>query len=159
MSLFISNAQDNNILKERLGFKVILVVDKEGTQYETDVKSSPYLNGPNILQLYPSENIFIEIEQVNGVISSMKTVKEIKNPSKTIQISFEQNLIKKIHGGMILKINNPFPLILNYSAKIFLLKENKWVSTDVMPVQPKLSSFETWPDVIVTIALSDWKLL
>lgn len=87
----------------------------------------------------------------------MKTVKENLNPEKTITISFTQQTDGKKNIGMMLKIDNPFDKKLEYKANMFLMKNNKWVSTNVLPVQPKLSHFETWPDIIVTIALSDWK--
>jgi len=150
------NAQDNARLN-RDRFKLVLAVDSNAS-YDLDVKSSAYLNGPNVLQLYPGEKVYLEIEEVNGVISNITSVKENKNPDRTIEVSFYQDVKSGKNAGMILKINNPFKMNLTYSAKIFLMKESKWVETSVMPVRAGLSSFETWPDVIVTIALKDWQL-
>jgi hypothetical protein len=55
---------------------------------------------------------------------------------------------------MILKVVNPFDKKLNYRAHIYLMKQKKWILTSIIAVLPKLSSYETWPDLIVTIALS-----
>ena len=150
-------AQDGNIKKEREDFTLKLAVDGK-TIYESDIKASAYLNGPNVLQLYPGEKVFIETEQANGVISSMQVVKENKNPNKTIAISFTQNVDGEKHKGMLLEIDNPFKMALKYSCKMFLMNQKKWVETDVLPVKANLTSFETWSDIVVTIALDNWKL-
>jgi len=39
---------------------------------------------------------------------------------------------------------------------IFLLKHNKWVPTSVIPVEEKLMSYETWPDIILSITLQEF---
>ena len=157
-ALSITLYAQENIKEKRAGFKLVLAVDGSAF-YESDIKPSAYLNGPNILQLYPGEEVFLEVEQINGIIKSIKTVKENKNPFKTIEASFAQNVEGQKHKGMTLQICNPFNMILTYSAKMFLMKEDKWVNTDALPVKDNLSSFETWPDIIVTIALNDWKFI
>ena len=86
----------------------------------------------------------------------MTAVEKIVNPEKTVKISFTQSVEKKVHELTMLKIENPFPQNLIYTSKIFLLKQQRWVNTNVYPVQAKLSAFETWPDVIISIALGDW---
>jgi hypothetical protein len=58
-----------------------------------------------------------------------------------------------------LKIQNPFPKDLGYKAKMFLLKQNKWVNTNVYPVTAGLSAFETWPDIIISLALGNWEFI
>jgi len=58
---------------------------------------------------------------------------------------------------MILKVVNPFREDLQYKALIFLMEHNKWVETNILPVNAENTSFEAWPDIIVTITLSDWK--
>ncbi len=154
----IVRAQENNMREQREDFTLTLAVNSDST-YKLNVKKSLFLNGPNVLQLYPSEKVFLEIEQLDGKILSIKSVVENKYPQKTIEISFAQIGNSQNNSGMMLKINNPFELNLRYSAKIYLLKENKWIKTNVLPVKANLSSFETWTDVIVSIALSDWALV
>jgi hypothetical protein len=71
-------------------------------------------------------------------------------------VSFKQNTEGKKHQIMMLTIKNPFDVSLKYRASIFLMKQNKWVTTNVLPIMPGISSYETWPDIIVTIALDQW---
>jgi hypothetical protein len=144
-----------NILAQvkRLPYKLSIIVDKS-TVYEEDVKATPYVLPNNTIQLYPGENIYVEVESTGGVITSLNAIKENKNPSKTLVISFSQTISNKTHKSMLLRITNPFKEKLYYSAVIFLMQQKKWVNTDVYPVEAEISSFESWPDIITSIALS-----
>lgn len=145
-----------NDLPQRDAFKLNIAVD-DTNFYEADIQASPYILPNNTIQLYPGETIFVEVELVKTEIKSMKTVKENLNPEKTLVISFTQQTDGKIHKGMMLKIVNPFDKKLEYKANMFLMKYNKWAPTSVLPIQGELSSYETWPDLIVTIALTGWE--
>jgi hypothetical protein len=160
VSLFLylaSYTQDNNLLPERTAFKLKLPVNKNSV-YEMDVPSSPFVRNKNIVQIYPGETLFLEATIQDSVIR-LTSVKDIKHPEKTITISLVQNATKKTHENMMLKVSNPFDKDLTYAARIFLMEANKWVSTSVLPVRAGISSFEMWPDVIITIGLSDWKFI
>jgi len=149
-----SYGQDTTQLK-RTPYKLTVAVDKNSV-YEEDVQGTPYVLPDKTIQLYPGETVYIEVEQENGVIKSMTAVKEIRDPSKTLTISFTQSTEKKIHELMMLKMTNPFANNLIYRAKIFLLQQKKWVNTDVYPVGAGLSGFETWPNIITSIGLGEW---
>lgn len=151
-------SQNENDLPERKGYNLFLPVDKD-YEYGDSVKPGPYIVHADIIQFYPGESLFVEIEELNGVIKSMKTVKENINPGKTITLSLMQVTEKHVHQSMMLKIYNPFKNDLHYSAKMFVMKSERWVNTDVWPVVAGLSAYETWPDLIVTMALFDWKFV
>jgi len=153
---FALSAQVVNNNNQRKAFKLTLAVDDQNF-YESDIEASSYLKGPNILQIYPGEVVYIEVTQKDGVINNFKCVKTNIHPESTLEISFNQKTTGKKHEMMMLKVVNPFALDLSYSANMFLMSNNKWVKTNVLPVKAKLTSYETWPDVIVTLALSDWK--
>ena len=144
-----------NDLPQRDAFKLNIAVD-DTNFYSADINASAYVLPDNTIQLYPGETIFVEVEMVKNEIKSMKTVKENLHPEKTLIISFSQQTERKIHKGMMLKVENPFDQKLEYKANMFLMKYNKWAPTNVLPVQAKLTSNETWYDLIVTIALSVW---
>jgi hypothetical protein len=149
-----SDGQDTTQLKRR-PYKLTVAVDKS-TFYEEDISSTPYVMPDNTVQLYPNETVYIEVEQENGNIKSMKAVKDISNPAKTLTISFTQTTNKKVHEQMMLKVTNPFKQKLVYKATMYLMKQKKWVNTDVYPVEAELSGFETWPDIITSIGLGQW---
>jgi len=123
--------QDTAILK-RTPYKLSLPVDKNSV-YEEDLKATPYVMPDKTIQIYPGETIYVELRQDSGKIVSMTAVKEIKDPAIT---SYR----------------------LNYKAVMFLMRQRKWVETNVYPVEPNLSGFETWPEVIISLGLGDWAL-
>lgn len=151
---FCLYGQDSTQLK-RTPYKLIVAVDKKSF-YEEDLKEAVYVLPENTIQLYPGETLYIEVEQENGIIKNMNAVKEIKNPSIIITLSFTQTAAKKVHELMMLKINNPFSTSLIYKASIFLFKQKRWGNTNVYPVMAGLSAYETWPDIITSIGLSNW---
>jgi len=122
------------------------------------VARSKYFVKDNILQIYPSEHLFIETEINNDKIISMKVVKENKNPSKTIEIKFSQNISGRKSEGMILNVSNPFTKSLNYNAMMYIVGKDKWVRTSIIAIKPKLQNFEMWNDTIISLVLSDWRL-
>ena len=146
--------QDTAQLK-RLPYKLTMAVDKK-TVYEEDLKEGPFILPNNSIQLYPGETVFIQVEQADGIIKSIKAVKEITDSLNTISIRFTQLSTGKLHQQMMLKITNPLPYTLSYQASIFLLNKKKWVSTNVLPVPARLSGFETWPDIITSIGLGNF---
>jgi hypothetical protein len=154
--LFYGSAQDTAQLK-RTPYKLTVAVDKK-TVYEEDINATPYVLPENTVQIYPGETVYLETHLENGTIKSMKAVKEITDSSKTLIVSFTQTVEKKVHQMMTLKIKNPFKKQLVYQASIYILKAKRWVQTDVLPVEPGLSGFETWPDVITSIGLGKWVL-
>ena len=95
------------------------------------------------MQIYPGETIYVQVVQENGIIISMKAVREITNPKTTLTIRFSQKSEKKIHQMMMLEVKNPFPKNLTYEAKMFLFSNNKWFDTSIYPVMAGLSGFET----------------
>jgi hypothetical protein len=139
----------------RTPYRLSVAVDKK-TVYEEEIKATYYVLPNKTIQLYPGETIHVEIDQKDGVILAMTAVAEVKDPTKTITISFSQSSKRKVHEMTMLQIANPFPQDIIYKSKIFLLKQNRWVDTKVIPVRAKLSAFETWPDIITSIAIGDW---
>jgi hypothetical protein len=150
-----SRGQDTTALK-RTPYTLRIEVDKKNF-YEDQIGATPYVFPNNGMQIYPGETIYVEVFEENGVIKSMKAVKEITNPKTTLTIRFSQKSEKKIHQMMILEVQNPFPKNLTYEAKMFLLSKKNWVNTSIYPVMAGLSGFETWTDIIISLGLGNWK--
>ena len=141
----------------REAFTLQLPVDGE-QYYEQEVQNSPYFVKEKVLQIYPGEKLFVEVEIKKNEIISMKVVKENLKPEKTIEIELTQTVEERKSEFMTLKITNPFKKDLEYKAMMFIVGHDKWINTNVLPVKAKLSSFEIWNDVIITLVLADWKL-
>lgn len=155
--LFFQVSIAQNLNADREAFTLKLPVDGVN-YYEQEIKRGPYFVYKNILQIYPSEKINIEVELKNDTIFSMKVVKENLNPKNTIEIEFSQTAKDGKSEMMILKVKNPFNQKLQYKAKMYVVGQNQWINTSIIPVQPNLIGYETWTDVIITLALDNWKL-
>jgi hypothetical protein len=150
-----SKGQDTTVLK-RTPYTLRIEVDKKNF-YEDQIEETPYVFPNNGMQIYPGETIYVEVVEENGIIKSMKAVKEITKPKTTLTIKFFQKSDKKVHQMMMLEVHNPFPKNLIYDAKMFLLSNKKWINTSIYPVMAGLSGIETWTDIIISLGLDNWK--
>ncbi|MFS4429350.1 hypothetical protein [Chryseobacterium sp. S90] len=141
----------------RENFTLKLPVDSV-RYYQQEVKKSPYFVKENTLQIYPGEHLFIEADVKDGKLESMKVVKDNINPSKTIEIEFSQDTEDRKHKGMMLQVSNPFGKNLLYDAMMYTVGKKEWAKTSIIPIKPKLSNFELWNDVIITLVLNNWRL-
>lgn len=146
-----------NEKKYRDPFYLNIVMNSE-QNYGMNVESSPYFLKDNILQLYPTEKLFIETEIKNDTIFSMKIVKENLYPEKTIEVDFKQHAEDRSKVSMFLIVKNPFDKNLIYTTLMYTPNSNDWKSTSILPVRPKLAGIEVWPHAIITLVLMDWKL-
>lgn len=149
--LFGQNAPDLH----RVAYKNSILVEKNSV-FEQKVPASPYVFPNRSIQIYPGETIYIEILLNDTIINSFKAVKEIKDPAHTVTISFKQTSENDVHKNMILSIHNPFSKKLYYEALMSTLANRNWVRTKVIPVAPKLSGIEIWPDLVLSLGLGNW---
>lgn len=157
LSINFASIYSQNEKTNREGFSLKLPVDGE-QYYEQQVEPTPYFVKEKVLQIYPGEKLFIEVEVNKKEITSMKVVKENLNPNKTIEIKLSQTVEDNKNKGTMLKITNPFKKDLEYKAMMFIVGHDQWVETNVFPIQAELTGYEMWSDVIITLVLSDWKL-
>lgn len=143
--------------KNRDSFELKMAVDEEH-YFAAKIPGSAYILKDETVQVYPGEELFVEAEISDGNLVNLKNVAVNENPEKTLVIKFEQINEGKKHKCMMLSIFNPFEKELEYSAIILLPKYGRWVETDVIGIKPNGPGYETWPDLISSIALTDWKL-
>jgi len=154
--LFTSLCIAQNDQPQREAFSLKLAVDGE-KYYGMEVQKAPYFVKEKILQIYPGDKLFIETEIKNDTVFSMKVVKENKYPTKTIELEFTQETEVKEPAYMTLKVKNPFSKILIYDAMLYRVGKDSWSKTSIIPIRPGLTNFETWPDVIITLVLEQWR--
>lgn len=143
---------------ERAPFELHLYVNNEQF-FSAQIENSLYIINDKIIQIFPGEKIYVEANILNNEIISLKRVENNENPEITLIIEFIQINEGQNHKGMMLSIKNPFDKIINYSADICLLKYSKWVTTDVYDIAPCIVGYEIWPDLISSIALSNFCLI
>ncbi|SDE18366.1 hypothetical protein SAMN05216464_104258 [Mucilaginibacter pineti] len=141
-------------INTRPAFELKLFVS-DSNFYKAAMPATSYVIQNKIIQIFPGEEIFIEADIVKDSLVNLKRVSAIVSKKKTLTISFTQISEGKAHKQMELRVSNPFSKNLEYSAQMNLMKQKRWVKTDVLPVRAGIQSFEFWPDVITTMALSD----
>jgi hypothetical protein len=151
---FTCLSQNQKVNRE--SFKLELVANPENN-YSAEISKSPYFVKEKILQIYPGEELNVEAEIKGDSIFSMQVVEKIKHPERTIKIKFFQNVTDRSNTQMILSVVNPFDEKLIYNAMMYTVGSQEWQPTSIIPIHPKLVGYETWPDVIATIALEKWR--
>ncbi|MEM0518681.1 MULTISPECIES: hypothetical protein [Aequorivita] len=154
ISIGISFGQNEKPNREPFVLK--LAVDSVN-YYQQEIQKSPYFVKDNILQIFPSEKINIEVEIENDSIISMKTVEKVEFPEKTITIDFKQEVKDRKSEMMMLTVKNPFDKTMTYDARMFIVGREELLKTSIIPIRPKLTNFEMWNDVIITLILDNWE--
>jgi hypothetical protein len=126
--------------------------------YQQEVPKSKYFVKEGTLQIFPGESLYVEAETNGNTITAMKVVKENLNPAKTIEIKFSQSVEGRKHEQMVLEVKNPFDKELSYDAMMYIVGNNNWMKTSIIPIKPKLMNFEMWNDVIITLVLNNWRI-
>lgn len=133
------------------------IAANETQQYKVEIAEGPYFVKEKILQLYCGEKVFIECEIAKDTISKMIIVEKNTNPEKTIEIELTEDSHDRKEVSTMLLVKNPFDKKLNYNAIMFTPISQTWKPTSIIPIQPKLQNFETWPHAIITLVLKDWR--
>ena len=155
--LFYFSVFSQNDKTDRADLNIKLYVDSTHF-YNEEVKSGAYFTAENVLQIYPTEKVFVEAEVNKFGINSLKTVANNLNPDRTIVIEFYQEPKGNKHGSMKLKISNPLDKNLKYKVKSLGLNTDKWQNREVKAVAAKGNVTETFPDIILKVVMTDWEL-
>jgi hypothetical protein len=141
----------------RPAFKLKLLVNSKQF-YTAPLGETRYIINDTIIQIFPGEKLFIEANTINNKLVNLSRVDSIKDSSETMIVEFVQESEGKNHKYMQLIIKNPYNKSLHYTALMNLLKTQKWVSTTVIPIMPKLESIEMWPDILTSLLLTGFEL-
>jgi len=144
-----------NDYPNRKTFKLDLEIN-DTNYFQAEIPESPIVMASNSVQLYPGEEVFIEVEldSLNN-IKNLKSVKKNLNPKKTLVISFEQIAKKHIHEKMVLSIFNPFDMELIYKPSLLLFKISDWLLKKDVTAPKNQLSVEIFPELSVSISLID----
>lgn len=150
-----ANAQTDG--NERAPFALKLFVDSTNF-YEAPMPKTFFVPKEGVIQIFPGETLYIEADVADNKLINLKAVPSIVNKEKTLTITFEQLHHGKLHEQMMLTISNPFSKGLEYKCIMNLMKQKRWVGTDVIPVRAKIMSKEMWGDILTSVALENFTL-
>jgi hypothetical protein len=152
LSLSVSYPQSKSAIQEnpvfRPPFVLKLRIDKEHS-YEETFNKVPYVAG-NVIYLFGGENFGINVTIIDNQISRVAYQKDIAKAD--IEFKFTQE--KSPEGFiMLLVTRNKLRRKVFFDALITLPSDKNIYNTTVLPVEPSLSSFESWPHPVVQLVL------
>ena len=136
----------------RAPFKVKLHVDNERF-YEETFDHVPYVVD-NDVYLFVGETFGVNVTVTENEVSHIAYE---RNPAKgDVELRFTQ---EKSQGDwmMILVIRNKLKRKLYLDAVMTLPWKDELFTTNVLPVEPNLSDFESWPHPIVQLVLRNFR--
>lgn len=145
-------------MPQRAAFKLKLY-KRDNYYRKLKVPQSNYFAKAKMVEIFASEKLNIEVTLQNDTIATMKVVKEIVYPDRTIVLDFQQQHQGRKGIGMLLNIKNPFDKKLLYDAHMFLLGNKEWTETSVAPVEPHLENTESWHNPIISLCLCNWRFV
>jgi hypothetical protein len=136
----------------RAPFNLKLHVDDE-RYYEQSFDRIPFVSG-NDVYLFSGEAFGINVTATESEISRIAYE---RNPAKAdVELRFTQ---EKSQNGwmMILVIRNKLKHRLYLDAVMTVPGKDELFATKVLPVEPNLSDFESWPHPIVQLVLRNFR--
>jgi hypothetical protein len=110
---------------------------------------APYV-ADGFINVLVGEEVLVEFEDVDGVLSKAHYVKTADKPERTISFRLEQT-----DEGTVLRVKNPFAKSITYDCLIQHYSEQRLRKTTIVPVRGGLMSFEMWPYPVAQVVLSN----
>jgi hypothetical protein len=136
----------------RAPFKLKLHVDDD-RYYEQSFDRIPYVAG-NDVYLFAGEAFGLNVTVTENEVSHIAYE---RSPAKAdVELRFTQ---EKSQNGwmMMLVIRNKLKRRLYLDALMTIPGKDEILKTNVLPVEPNLSDFESWPHPIVQLVLRDFR--
>lgn len=111
----------------------------------------------NSIKLFPGDSIYVHPGKNENKLTDFTLRKELNDSSNIISIKFTYDKFG-MNNASLLKVSNPFSKQLIYKAKIRARAQGRYSETSIMPVYPKISGMEMWPNKIESIILYDFEL-
>ena len=149
-----ANASQTNLVF-REPFTLKLHVDKEHIYEEHFERKIPFVAN-NDVYLFSGESFGLKLGVTNGEISTV-TYKNDK-AGADIEIEFKQDVQKDGDAMMMLVLKSNIKKVLYLDALMTVPGKKGIARTSILPLQPGLMGFESWPDPIVQLVLINLRL-
>lgn len=116
--------------------------------FEMEFPKGPYV-AEGFINVLAGEEFLVEFDDADGELSNPHYVKTVAKPERTVSFRLEQT-----DEGTILTVKNPFSKSIIYDCLIQHYSEQRLQKTSIIPVQPRLTSFEMWPYPVAQVVIS-----
>lgn len=149
-----SLAADTNSTVFRQPFTLTLHVDKEH-YYEEKFGKIPYVHDDNVY-LFKGDAFGIDLDITNEVIRGVSYQADTNKAA--VSLRFTQEIRENGEAMMLLVIKNHTKRKLFIDALMTFPQRTKAQKTSILPVEPGLTGYESWPHPIVQLVLRNIRL-
>jgi len=135
-------------------FTLRLHVDKEHF-YEQKIEKIPFVHQGDVY-LLKGDEFGLALEIKDNAIVSVKYQPNLKKADVTLK--FTQEIMADGGGMMLLNIHNNTKVKLNADVLMTVAGQKGVQKTNILPVPPSMSGFESWPDPIVQLVLRNIRI-
>lgn len=131
-------------------FTLTLRVDKEHVYEERYDRKIPFV-ADNDVYLFSGESFGLELGVTNGEIATVTYLKE--KAGADVEVEFKQEIGKDQDPMMMLVLKSNIKQVLYIDALMTVPERKGIYKTSILPLQPGLMGFESWPHPIVQLVL------
>ncbi len=117
---------------------------------KADLPERKYLQDGGVLELFSGDKVNLEFDKVEGELKNPKVVTKVVNPKQTITFEFTQD--KKIS---ILNRSTKITATVAMDCDHLTLGSKDFQRTNLYPTEKGLSSFDSWPNSVYVLRLSN----
>jgi hypothetical protein len=143
---------DSTVFREPFTLK--LHVDKEHF-YEEKFGKIPFVHDGDVY-LFKGDEFGLILDIQDNSIRTVKYQRDVKKADVTLK--FTQEVQPDGSAMMILHVHNNTKQTLNLDALMTVPEKKGIAKTSILPVQPGLSGFESWPHPIVQLVLRNLRI-
>jgi len=136
-------------------FTLKLHVDKEHYYEEQFDRKLPFVAGNNVY-LFAGESFGLKLNMTNNEIVAVSYQKE--KAGADVELEFKQESEKGGEPMMMLVLKSNLKQVLYMDALMTVPKKKGIHKTRILPLQPGLMGFESWPHPIVQLVLRNLRL-
>jgi hypothetical protein len=139
----------------RKPFTLRIQIDAEHYYEEEFDREIPYVHD-NDVYLFSGDSFGLKVAITNGVIS---TVTFQKSPADAdVEVKFSQDTESGASPMMLLVIRSHIKQTLYLDALMTIPDKKGVYRTNILPIQPGLTGYESWPHPIVQLVLTHLRL-
>lgn len=127
----------------------------DGSIYEKTMELFPPSVQPSFISIVAGQTLYLEAKVSKGKFVGFRTVDRVENAQTTIVAQLTQ----QANRGMLLPLNNPFARPIRFRMAIMPLDSQEAHQTSSCPIMKEGGSFESWPEPLFQVFLSDAQFL
>ena len=147
-STMAKGSETNLVFREP--FTLTLRVDKEHVYEERYDRKIPFV-ADNDVYLFSGESFGLKLGIANGEVATVTYQKD--KAGADVEVEFKQEVGKDSDPMMMLVLKSNIKQVLYIDALMTVPERKGIAKTSILPLQPGLMGFESWPHPIVQLVL------